>query len=420
MPLDANIIMGLKPLEMPDYAKIQSDAQVNQLNQMKLQEAQQGMAETNAMRDMWSQPGFNPNSPEAIQQMYRINPKIGMQYETERGVLVKAKIDAAKAKYEGVQNLIYQASNNPDDTSVSSIISQGVRAGILDENDAPQLEAQLLTIPLDKRKDAFTRMSVAAKEAFGNEVISARDLLSNATTRLGQQSTAATALAGQRSTAATALAGQRITAAGQNKPVWSESLQAFVSPSGAVVPANIPAGAPTKTERESTQALKQGARQALLTAGYNPKTGKDTVEPIIEKTMGGFFPSSGRTIAGAFNIATPGGEALAKAKVISGRITLDMLQGKLGQGISEGDRQMIQQLSGSIGDGMLPVGDRLSAWKQFRDIMVKYSGVGEQRAPAQGAGYVVTRQQLQDAATKHGKTFEQALSAAKQKGYTVQ
>jgi hypothetical protein len=80
MPLDASIIMGLKPLEMPDFAKIQSDAQTNQLNQMKLQEAQQGVADQNAFRSYMAGGGsisspdiYNYVNPEKVGELRKKN-----------------------------------------------------------------------------------------------------------------------------------------------------------------------------------------------------------------------------------------------------------------------------------------------------------------------------------------------------------
>ena len=386
MPLDPSIIMGFKPtVELADPNKVQSEQLANQFNQAKLQEVQQGIQTKNAMRQL------DPNAPDYASQVMRLDPETGIKYGAYASKLaseqVKTQLDKMQASRENNANLAF----NPSDANVTAHIEDSLlRKDITYDQAMGSLEKVLgnpskgiSPMPMQARKDYFLHLGLTADQAV-KEMSSNLDrdvqMRGQDITKRGQDITAGITGRGQNIVRDTATAGREATARNEelnrNQPKWSESLQSYVSPSGAVVPANIPVGTPTKTEREATQALKQGARQALLTAGYDPKTGKDKVTPIIEQTAGGFFPSATRATLGAFNVTTSGGEALAKAKVISGRITLDMLQGKLGQGISEGDRQMIQQLSGAIGDGMLPANERLAAWKQFKDIMVNYSGFG--------------------------------------------
>jgi hypothetical protein len=68
--------------------QLEQNRQTNALNQMKMQEMQQGMDETNAMRR------FDPSSPTYVQDITRINPKIGF-------ALAKSQQEAKTAGTEG-------------------------------------------------------------------------------------------------------------------------------------------------------------------------------------------------------------------------------------------------------------------------------------------------------------------------------
>jgi len=104
MALDSSIILGGKQLDInaiydqAEQAKAQHQA--NQLNAMKLQEATQTMEERNKMRSLFAQPGFNTESPEAVQQMYQISPEMGMKFETERADRAYKLNQAKKLDFE--------------------------------------------------------------------------------------------------------------------------------------------------------------------------------------------------------------------------------------------------------------------------------------------------------------------------------
>jgi hypothetical protein len=68
--------------------QLEQNRQTNALNQMKMQEMQQGMDETNAMRR------FDPSSPTYVQDITKINPKIGF-------ALAKSQQEAKTAGTEG-------------------------------------------------------------------------------------------------------------------------------------------------------------------------------------------------------------------------------------------------------------------------------------------------------------------------------
>ena len=105
MPLDPSIIMGIKPLEMPDFAKIQSDAQTNQLNQIKMQEAQQGIQTKNALRQL------DPNSPTYGSDVMRLDPDTGIKYGAYEAQQAKMRLDKMQAARDANANLVFNSSD---------------------------------------------------------------------------------------------------------------------------------------------------------------------------------------------------------------------------------------------------------------------------------------------------------------------
>tara|TARA_R110000868_G_scaffold145833_3_gene366277 strand:+ start:781 stop:2148 length:1368 start_codon:yes stop_codon:yes gene_type:complete len=83
--LNALIAQGAQFQAMPDpfvqYGRMQQleqGQQANQLNRMKMEEAQAASVERNALR------GLNPTSPDYESQLFKVNPQLGIAYRKER------------------------------------------------------------------------------------------------------------------------------------------------------------------------------------------------------------------------------------------------------------------------------------------------------------------------------------------------
>lgn len=83
--LNALIAQGAQFQAMPDpfvqYGRMQQleqGQQANQLNRMKMEEAQAAAVERNALR------GLNPTSPDYESQLFKVNPQLGIAYRKER------------------------------------------------------------------------------------------------------------------------------------------------------------------------------------------------------------------------------------------------------------------------------------------------------------------------------------------------
>jgi hypothetical protein len=83
--LNALIAQGAQFQALPDpfvqYGRMQQleqGQQANQLNRMKMEEAQAAAVERNALR------GLNPTSPDYESQLFKVNPQLGIAYRKER------------------------------------------------------------------------------------------------------------------------------------------------------------------------------------------------------------------------------------------------------------------------------------------------------------------------------------------------
>lgn len=135
------------------------------------------------------------------------------------------------------------------------------------------------------------------------------------------------------------------------------------------------------------QTLKdiQSNTKALKTAGYNPETGEDKVSELIQKSTSGRGEALGAALVGATGGATSGMKAIGQLDTISKTMTLDLLNNKLGAGISNADRDALEARFGSIADPNLPAEQRLAAWTEAKEIMRKAAMLPEIKKEAKPA-----------------------------------
>lgn len=173
--------------------------------------------------------------------------------------------------------------------------------------------------------------------------------------------------------------------------------------------ANIAGGHLTLARQD--QALKQAEKgpmgqelkdiqantKALKTAGYDPVTGVDKVSELIQKSTSGRGEALGASLVGAAGGATSGMKAIGQLDTISKTMTLDLLNNKLGAGISNADREALEARFGSIADPNLPAEQRLAAWTEAKEIMRKAAMLPEPKGTEKSAAG-------KPAATKSGAT----------------
>jgi len=133
----------------------------------------------------------------------------------------------------------------------------------------------------------------------------------------------------------------------------------------------VPKVAPQSPEVSDTNAAK--GMQSYLNTKYlsRDKEGNitdDKVAKLIdESTSGGAQKNAADLYEWATGKGTSGAEKIAQLATVTNDITLNLLNGKLGSGISNADREFLQARSGDIANPKLASNVRHKAWRQFTE-----------------------------------------------------
>jgi hypothetical protein len=139
-----------------------------------------------------------------------------------------------------------------------------------------------------------------------------------------------------------------------------------------------PPGAPTNVAEplpgtpEFTN--RRFGREALEAIGFDPKTGEDRVSKLIKKSTSGGLESLGAGVSGFFGRATEGAKKIGQIKPIINNLILDKMNGKLGAGISNEDREFFKSTLGNLDDPSIPAEVRLASWGEAKRRLAKYAG----------------------------------------------
>lgn len=155
--------------------------------------------------------------------------------------------------------------------------------------------------------------------------------------------------------------------------------QAAPEARGALIPSEI---RPTAEAPVGSAAYnnKRFATEALDAVGFNADTGEDKISSLIKKSTSGGLETGAAGIRGFFGRATPGMEAVGQIKAIANDIILKKMNGKLGAGISNEDREFIKSTIGNLDDPSIPANQRLASWNSTKQILMKYANTGGQSA----------------------------------------
>jgi hypothetical protein len=169
MALDPSIALGVRPIELPNqlaqYAQmqqIQGYQQANELNQLKMQEAQAANEERNALRQL------NPANTDYENQLFKVNPTLGIQYRKERtaaeaqaATAAGQKVTAAETKQKMLNQAWRDISGRPSDANIIAHLEDIQASPLYDaqEKTAIQSRAQaILAIPLAERKSYLEKI----------------------------------------------------------------------------------------------------------------------------------------------------------------------------------------------------------------------------------------------------------------------
>jgi hypothetical protein len=332
MAIDPNIPLGVRPVQLENPMNALAQAQQFGVNALKMQEAEQVMAERNALR------GLDINAPDYISQVGRVNPKLALE-------LQKGQLETKRGQVELEGKLMANARN-----TLAPINDQGTY-DLWRKQTSAQLPGIAPFLPPKFDDKVKTSLMLEADKYIAQTQISA-----------SQQQTNATAIRGQDLTNQRALETQRL----QFDPT---------------VQGNI-AGAKTKAQEAAKREVAgdidvTSNRKALAQAGYDVTTGKDDITDLIKKSTGSYIGKAVDISGRAVGKSTQGSEALAALEQKANAITFGLLNGKLGAGISKSDAELVASLVGRLGDGTLPVDDRLAAWDSAKNMMKNLGMVAE-------------------------------------------
>jgi hypothetical protein len=243
MPIDSNIALGVKPIQlespinqMSNVYALQNAAQSNQLNQMKMEEYKRGLAESEAFkRNML---GVDANTPEGQQSIYNNLLRTGRIDDATKfaknivetknlgltGQETQGKIN--KQKMEQRQATLRDTSRNPSDANLTAHVEDILLSPLYSAEEkaaSSRMLTQLLAMPIPERQAFLASQGATASDLKPNiqmqNIGGSSNVLSvpaygGAPTTLS--STKMTASPGEIMTAATAKAGQDITKRGQD------------------------------------------------------------------------------------------------------------------------------------------------------------------------------------------------------------
>jgi len=126
----------------------------------------------------------------------------------------------------------------------------------------------------------------------------------------------------------------------------------------------------------SEQQRRKGFVKTLELFDYDPKTGVDSISPLISASTSGGTEKLGSDIAGFFGVGTSGRVALGQLESIKDNMTFEKLRGKLGAQISDADVRLVASTMGDIANPDIPANVRLAKWQNVvLPILVRGAGM---------------------------------------------
>jgi hypothetical protein len=410
MALNPNIALGVRPLEVPNqlaqYGQVQQlmaarDAQ--QINALKMQEAQAALEERNALRRL------NPSAPDYEEQLFKVSPQLGINYRKERATTEaqeaarkKSEFDLTAARRKFGDDLKRNLSANPSDENVVAWGQDAVLQGIYTEDQVAATVQQLLTIPPQQRASILSRAGASPSELKP----STQTINRGGATELVQVPAFGGAPATLGSYADVPLPAnvqaQRIDIARQSRPPRAEAAprtQQITLSDGSLGIVNMDTGVITPSTMAGAPVKGKPSAFAEKTAAQKAQMGKDlgfAITQLSDITKdGGLIDQStgsgaGRLAdvgAGFFGQATPGAIAIGKIAPIAD-LVLKMVPRFEGPQ-SDKDTASYKQAAGQLADPTLPTAIRKEAGKTVLRLMQERKNqfaTGDMAAEGAGGG----------------------------------
>jgi len=171
--IDPNIALGVRPVQIENplnqlaaYSQIQGAQQGQQLNALKMQEAQLELADRNALR------GLDINNPDFISNVSRINPKLALELAQKQAAAKKLGLESTDLE---TKNLTNRYKQEKDIFQYISTPEQFLARSINNLND-PLLGPQLKTAGVTEAT-IRQRLDAAIKQPGGFEQLLKQNIL---------------------------------------------------------------------------------------------------------------------------------------------------------------------------------------------------------------------------------------------------
>ena len=164
-----------QPNMLADYAaiqQIQGGRQAQELNALKMQEAQAALTERNALR------GLDPAAADYENQLFRVNPTLGIAFRKERSAAdasaaqiaasqaaaAKSGFDLKAAQRKFGDDLKRSLSANPSDENIIAFGQDAVLQGLYTPDQVNTTVSQLLALPLPDRTRILSQAGASAAD----------------------------------------------------------------------------------------------------------------------------------------------------------------------------------------------------------------------------------------------------------------
>jgi hypothetical protein len=179
--VNPNIAMSFRapeiqqPNMLADYAaiqQIQGGRQAQEMNALKMQEAQAALQERNALRQL------NPAAADYENQLFRVNPTLGIAYRKEaattaaqqaatkasQAAQAKSAFDLKAAQRKFGEDLKRSLSSNPSDENIIAFGQDALIQGLYTPEQVESTVAQLLALPLPDRTRVLSQAGASAAD----------------------------------------------------------------------------------------------------------------------------------------------------------------------------------------------------------------------------------------------------------------
>lgn len=175
--VDPNIAMSYRapefkaPNQLAQYAQMQqimAGQQAQELNALKMQEAQAAMQERNALR------GLNPTAPDYESQLFKVSPQLGIQYRKEQSAAEAQKAAAAASLATGaktrqgmLQSAMRDISERPSDANITAHLEDVMASNLFTPAEKQAVKTRvdgLLALPIDQRSSMLASQGATPTE----------------------------------------------------------------------------------------------------------------------------------------------------------------------------------------------------------------------------------------------------------------